>query len=95
VLAPDPPNSVQWPSELAAGPQRGQPVIRLLQSGELLMAVLNAESLAGAAQLATIPWRAESVADKLPAIRIKHALVYARNGQTLQARTVDLALQQK
>ena len=95
VLAPDPPNSVEWPSELAARPQRGQPLIRLLQSGELLMAVLNADSLAGAAQLATISWRAESVADKLPAIRIKHALVYARNGQILQARTSDLALQQK
>jgi len=95
VLAPDPPNSVEWPSQLAGGPQRGQPVIRVLQSGELLMAVLNAESLAGAAQLAAIPWRAESVADKLPAIRIKHALVHARNGQILQARTSDLALLQK
>ncbi|MCX5770933.1 MAG: IPT/TIG domain-containing protein, partial [Candidatus Hydrogenedentes bacterium] len=95
VLAPDPPNSIQWPRQVASGPQRSQPVIRLLQSGELLIAVLNAQSLAGAGQLAAIPWGADIVHAKLPAVRIKHALVYARNGQTLHAQTSDLALQLK
>lgn len=89
VLAPDPPGSVLWPRELLPAPQPGRPVMRPLHSGEMLVAVLNAGKLPESAQLTIVPWRVEG---QLPYIRIKHALVYAHNGQILESRTYDLAL---
>lgn len=89
VLAPDPPASVQWPRDMLPAPQPGRPMMRPLQSGELLVAVLNAGKLPESAKLAIVPWRVEG---QLPRIRIKHALVYAHNGQILEAQTRDLPL---